>query len=171
MEKKLPNILWYCTDQQRSDTINKLGNKYINTPNLNKFIENGIVFKNTYVQSPICTPSRSSFLTGRYPATTHAHRNGAENFPDHEVLVTKILKDNGYDCALIGKLHLASAEGGVEKRTDDYEEIAIKRFKTYEKSTEPVIEYYKKINLLKVIDGERSIEQINKEISDIIDLI
>ena len=119
MEKKLPNILWYCTDQQRSDTINKLGNKYINTPNLNKFIENGIVFKNTYVQSPICTPSRSSFLTGRYPATTHAHRNGAENFPDHEVLVTKILKDNGYDCALIGKLHLASAEGGVEKRTDD----------------------------------------------------
>ena len=43
--------------------------------------------------------------------------------------------------------------------------------KTYEKSTEPVIEYYKKLNLLKVIDGERSIDQINKEISDIIDLI
>ena len=59
----------------------------------------------------------------------------------------------------------------LEKRTDDYDEIAIKRFKTYEKTTEPVIEYYKKINLLKVIDGERSIEQINKEISDIIDLI
>ena len=38
-------------------------------------------------------------------------------------------------------------------------------------STEPVIEYYKKLNLLKVIDGERSIDQINKEISDIIDLI
>ena len=59
----------------------------------------------------------------------------------------------------------------LEKRTDDYDEIAIKRFKTYEKTTEPVIEYYKKINLLKVIDGERSIELINKEISDIIDLI
>ena len=56
----------------------------------------------------------------------------------------------------------------LEKRADDYEDIAIKRYKTYEKSTEPVIEYYKKLNLLKVIDGERSIDQINKEISDII---
>ena len=59
----------------------------------------------------------------------------------------------------------------LEKRADDREEIAIKRYKTYEKSTEPVIEFYKKLNLLKVIDGERSIDQINKEISDIITLI
>ena len=59
----------------------------------------------------------------------------------------------------------------LEKRADDREEIAIKRYKTYEKSTEPVIEFYKKLNLLKVIDGERSIDQINKEISDIIGLI
>ena len=59
----------------------------------------------------------------------------------------------------------------LEKRADDSEEIAIKRYKTYEKSTEPVIEFYKKLNLLKVIDGERSIDQINKEISDIISLI
>jgi len=58
----------------------------------------------------------------------------------------------------------------LEKRADDYEDIAIKRYETYEKSTEPVIEYYKKLNLLKVIDGERSIDQINKEISDIISL-
>ena len=59
----------------------------------------------------------------------------------------------------------------VEKRPDDNEQIAIKRYETYEKSTEPVIEYYKKMKLLKVIDGERSIDQINKEISDIIALI
>tara|TARA_Y200000002_G_scaffold18287_1_gene14109 strand:+ start:75 stop:641 length:567 start_codon:yes stop_codon:yes gene_type:complete len=59
----------------------------------------------------------------------------------------------------------------LEKRADDSEEIAIKRYKTYEKSTEPVIDYYKKLNLLKVIDGERSINQISKEISDIIGLI
>tara|TARA_Y100001970_G_scaffold272325_1_gene368900 strand:+ start:341 stop:907 length:567 start_codon:yes stop_codon:yes gene_type:complete len=58
-----------------------------------------------------------------------------------------------------------------EQRADDYQEIAIKRFETYEKSTEPVIEYYKKLNLLKVIDGEKPIDQISKEISDIISLI
>ena len=64
-----------------------------------------------------------------------------------------------------------SERKAIEKRPDDNAEVAIKRFETYEKSTEPVIEYYKRLNLLKVIDGERSIDQINKEISDIIDLI
>ncbi len=59
----------------------------------------------------------------------------------------------------------------LEKRSDDNEKIAIKRYKTYEESTEPVIEYYKKLNLLKVIDGERPIDQISKEISDFIALI
>ena len=64
-----------------------------------------------------------------------------------------------------------SERRNLEKRSDDSEEIAIKRYETYEKSTEPVIEYYKKLNLLKVVDGERPIDQINKEISDIISLI
>ena len=64
-----------------------------------------------------------------------------------------------------------SERRNLEKRADDSEEIAIKRYKTYEKSTEPVIDYYKKLNLLKVIDGEKTIDQINKEISDIISLI
>ncbi len=59
----------------------------------------------------------------------------------------------------------------LENRPDDNEEIAVKRYETYEKSTEPVIEYYKKLNLLKVINGESSIDQINNEISDIINLI
>ena len=56
-----------------------------------------------------------------------------------------------------------------EKRADDIEEIAIKRYKNYEKSIEPVIDYYKKSNLLKVINGEVSIAEINVEISDIIE--
>ena len=58
-----------------------------------------------------------------------------------------------------------------ENRADDVEEIAIKRFKTYEKSTEPVIEYYDKSKLLKVVNGESSIDQINMEISGLIDSI
>tara|TARA_B100000579_G_C22555122_1_gene721645 strand:+ start:175 stop:741 length:567 start_codon:yes stop_codon:yes gene_type:complete len=59
----------------------------------------------------------------------------------------------------------------LEKRPDDSNEIAIKRYETYERSTEPVIEYYKNLNLLKVVDGERPINQINNEISDIISAI
>ena len=58
-----------------------------------------------------------------------------------------------------------------EKRTDDNEEIAIKRYKTYEKSSEPVIDYYKQSNLLKVVNGEAGISEINSEISGLIDTI
>ena len=59
----------------------------------------------------------------------------------------------------------------LEKRPDDTEEIAIRRYKTYEKSTKPVIEYYKKLNLLKVVNGESSIDEINAEIRGLINTI
>ena len=59
----------------------------------------------------------------------------------------------------------------LEKRADDKEEIAIKRYKTYEKSSEPVLNYYKKSNLLKVVNGEAGISEINGEISVLIDAI
>ena len=58
-----------------------------------------------------------------------------------------------------------------ENRADDNEEIAIKRYKTYEKSAEPVIDYYKQSNLLKFVNGEAGISEINTEISDLIDTI
>ena len=56
-----------------------------------------------------------------------------------------------------------------EKRADDNEEIAIKRYKTYEKSAEPLINYYRQSNLLKFINGEAGISEINIEISGLID--
>ena len=56
-----------------------------------------------------------------------------------------------------------------EKRADDNEDIAIKRFQTYEKSSEPVLDYYRQTKLLKVVNGENSISQINDEISGLID--
>ena len=58
-----------------------------------------------------------------------------------------------------------------EKRADDNEETAIKRYKTYEKSSEPVIDYYKQSNLLKVVNGEAGIYEINSEIKGLIDAI
>jgi len=90
--------------------------------------------------------------------------------------LNSILKNNDQKIDIVLKLSVSlqtikkriSERKSLEKRTDDNEKIAIKRFETYEKSTEPVIEYYKKLNLLKVIDGERPIDQISNEISDII---
>ena len=114
-----PNILWYCTDQQRFDTIASLGNEHIHTPVLDRLVRSGVAFTQAYTQSPICTPSRATFLTGRYPAAHHVHRNGNDFFPESERLVTRILADAGYDCALAGKLHLSRAKGRIERRPDD----------------------------------------------------
>jgi arylsulfatase len=114
-----PNILWYCTDQQRFDTVGCLGNEYIRTPNIDRLASRGTAFTRAYTQCPICTPSRATFLTGRYPASHQVQRNGNDYFPAHLTLVTKTLADAGYDCGMAGKLHLSRAKGRVEKRPDD----------------------------------------------------
>ena len=59
----------------------------------------------------------------------------------------------------------------LQKRSDDTLDIAVKRFKTYEANTVPIIDYYKKLDLFKVVDGESDISQINAEISGLIDTI
>ena len=117
-KEKRPNILWICTDQQRFDTIACLGNPHIHTPNLDRLVSQGVTFTHAFSQNPVCTPSRASFLTGRYPRTTGARQNG-QAIPADEVLVTKMLADAGYDCGLSGKLHIAPCQGMVEKRIDD----------------------------------------------------
>lgn len=119
MSNQRPNILWLCSDQQRYDTIGALGNPYIDTPNLDKLCENGVAFTNTYCQNPVCTPSRASFLTGRYPSSIITNRMGSENYPEYCKLITKALADAGYYCGNIGKLHIFTAWGGWEDRCDD----------------------------------------------------
>ncbi len=116
-----PNILWITTDQQRYDTIHALGNEHIRTPNLDRLCAEGTAFTHAYCQNPICTPSRSSFLTGLYPSVLPGNINGNEKplLPEGVELITKRLADAGYRCGLSGKLHLASGWNGVEERADD----------------------------------------------------
>ena len=111
-----PNILWYCTDQQRFDTIAALGNPHVETPAIDSLVADGTALTCCYCQSPICTPSRASFLTGLYPSRARNCRNGNENYAGHPTLVSKRLADAGYDCGLIGKFHLQSAGHRTEPR-------------------------------------------------------
>ena len=119
-KEKKPNILWFCADQMRYDMIHVLGNDKIRTPNIDSLIHTGIALENCYVQNQLCTPSRASFLTGRYPAAHQVYRNGNAYFPKEEILVTKLLADSGYDCGLIGKLHLSSASKFEKRPKDGY---------------------------------------------------
>ncbi len=115
-----PNILWICSDQQRWDTIGALGNPHVRTPHLDRLCASGTAFNLAFCQSPICTPSRSSFLTGLYPSTVHGCRNGNDVWAEGAPLITKILRDQaGYDCGLAGKLHLAGAYRRTEPRARD----------------------------------------------------
>jgi arylsulfatase A-like enzyme len=120
MAERAPNILWICTDQQRHDTIAALGNEYIRTPHIDRLVREGTAFSHAFCQSPICTPSRSSFLTGRYPSSIHSCCNGNDYWAGAAPLITKLLTDAAdYDCGLAGKLHLAGAHGRLEPRADD----------------------------------------------------
>ena len=115
-----PNILFYCTDQQRFDTIRALGNEHVVTPTIDQLVADGTAFTQAYCQSPICTPSRSSFMTGMYPSRVHNTRNGNDTFPaDAPPLISKLLADAGYDCGMIGKFHLLSSGQRTEPRLDD----------------------------------------------------
>jgi arylsulfatase len=117
--EKPPNILWVCSDQQRFDTIEGLNNPQIHTPHLKRFMSDAVTFTHAYIQNPVCSPSRASFLTGRYPHTAGLCMNGQRIRPS-ERLVTRILADAGYTCGLAGKLHLSPVAGGrLEDRIDD----------------------------------------------------
>jgi len=106
-KKKKPNLLFIWTDEQRANTMSAYGNNIIKTPNLNKLAEEGIVFKNAYVTQPVCTPSRSSVMTGLYP-----HTNGcvANNIPLNKSIQTfpLLLQDSDYQTAYMGKWHLGN---------------------------------------------------------------
>lgn len=114
-----PNILFICTDQQRYDAVGAAGNPHITTPNLDRLAAQGTLFENCYVQNTVCSPSRASLMTGRYVPAHGLYANGVDLDPS-EVLFSRDLADAGYDCGLVGKLHLGACfDGRSEPRLDD----------------------------------------------------
>ncbi|HVX43707.1 MAG TPA: sulfatase-like hydrolase/transferase [Mycobacteriales bacterium] len=114
-----PNILLICTDQQRYDVLGAFGNPYLSTPAIDGLAGEGVRFDRCYTPSPVCAPARASLLTGLLP---HAHglwANGVA-LPGSPPMLGRLLADAGYDCGLVGKLHLAACFGGRdETRHDD----------------------------------------------------
>jgi len=116
-----PNILWICTDQQRADALGCYGRETVDTSNIDSLAASGVQFDRCYSQSPVCTPSRASFLTGRYPRTTRCRQNG-QAIPSEERTISKEFAERGYSCGLAGKLHLSPcnpADRDTESRIDD----------------------------------------------------
>lgn len=102
--QKKPNVLLITTDQQHWNTIHALGNDAIKTPNLNRLVFEGTTFSRAYVTNPVCSPSRSSIITGEYPSRHGCWNIGVRLEEQRESLGT-LLRDHGYTTGLFGKAH------------------------------------------------------------------
>lgn len=106
---KRPNILLICTDQQRRDSLGCTGASWAVTPNLDQLAKEGTLFDACYVQNPVCSPSRASLFTGKYPSNHGLYANGVP-LPKGQYMFTRTLADAGYDCGMIGKQHLSPCD-------------------------------------------------------------
>jgi len=102
-DNESPNILLITTDQQHWNTIGKYFDE-VDTPNLDRLADQGMVAHRAYCPNPTCTPSRASMLTGQYPSRHGAWALGTK-LDESAPTLPQWLSEAGYDTALIGKAH------------------------------------------------------------------
>jgi arylsulfatase A-like enzyme len=102
-----PNIVFILIDDLRWDELGCMGHPFARTPNIDRIAREGVTFRNAFVTTPLCSPSRASFLTGQY-----AHSHGIVDNTDHSPLSHRLqtfprhLERAGYDNAFVGKWHM-----------------------------------------------------------------
>src|SRR5215469_4606790 len=99
------NLILFLPDQQRADTLACYGGVKVHAPNLNKLASESVVFEWTYVTHPVCTPSRSSLMTGTWPHINGCTRNSVPLERRFRVF-PELMQDQEYQTAYIGKWHL-----------------------------------------------------------------
>ncbi len=112
MTEKRPNILLITSDQQHFDTLG-VTNSRIQTPALDRLAAEGTRFDRAYTCNPVCSPARSSIITGLYPAWHHCWTIGVK-LPEDVPTVGDLFQQHGYHTCLVGKAHfqpLASQPG------------------------------------------------------------
>lgn len=111
---KPPNILFIMSDDHAYQAISAYSDRLIQTPNIDRIAEEGMLFTNACVTNSICAPSRAVILTGK-----HSHLNGKidNRFPFDTTQLTfpQILQDSGYQTAMFGKLHFGNSPKGFDQ--------------------------------------------------------
>ena len=100
-----PNLILFLPDQQRADTLACYGGVKVHAPNLNKLASECVIFERTYVTHPVCTPSRSSLMTGTWPHINGCTHNSVPLDRRFRVF-PELMQDQDYRTAYIGKWHL-----------------------------------------------------------------
>jgi choline-sulfatase len=112
------NVLWICADDHAAYVCGAYGNKIVRTPNLDRLAGQGMRFDRAYCTAPVCTASRQSFLTGRYPRSLGVTQLSTP-LPAGTPTLATMLKAAGYDTAAIGKMHFNSnLKHGFDLRLD-----------------------------------------------------
>lgn len=100
-----PNILLILPDQMRASAMGCDGNEEVRTPNIDRLAAEGMLFKRTYANVPVCCPARSILMTGTYPHVNGMMANDLR-LREERVTMAEILRDAGYRTGFIGKWHL-----------------------------------------------------------------
>ena len=100
-----PNVLFILCDDLRPDALGCFGSKHVKTPNIDRLAAEGVLFKNTFCTTSLCSPSRASILSGVY-AHTHGVTNNFTEYPAQMASFPQTLHEAGYATAYIGKYHM-----------------------------------------------------------------
>ncbi len=109
MSATKPNFVIFMLDQLAPQFLPAYGHKIVNTPALSTFAEESVLFEAAYCNSPLCAPSRYSFMSGRLPTAIAAWDNAAE-FPADTPTFAHHLSALGYDTTLSGKMHFCGPD-------------------------------------------------------------
>jgi len=111
---KKPNILFIMSDDHAYQAISAYSDKLIQTPNIDRIADEGLLFSNACVSNSICAPSRATILTGK-----HTHLNGKIDnkmpFDTTQVTFPQLFQQAGYQTAMFGKLHFGNSPKGVDE--------------------------------------------------------
>ena len=115
--EKKPNILFIMSDDHAYQAISAYDDRLIQTPNIDRIAEEGMLFTNASVTNSICAPSRAVILTGK-----HSHINGKidniAKFDDSQMTFPQLFKEAGYQTAMFGKLHFGNNPKGIDDFLD-----------------------------------------------------